>query len=141
MKKVLLVLVAVFSLSLVTTSCNESKKEAEKQEMHEEHSDAEHKEAGTQDMETDDKVAEAVFACPMDCEDGKTYAEAGTCPECKMDLKKKSGHKEMKHADGCKCAEGGECKCEGGKCECQKEMAAADKECTKCEPGSCKCKA
>ncbi|MFA5575045.1 MAG: heavy metal-binding domain-containing protein [Brumimicrobium sp.] len=26
------------------------------------------------------------YACPMDCEDGKVYDEAGTCPVCKMDL-------------------------------------------------------
>jgi hypothetical protein len=28
-----------------------------------------------------------VYACPMDCENGKTYPEKGTCPVCKMDLK------------------------------------------------------
>lgn len=28
-----------------------------------------------------------VYACPMDCEKGKTYAEKGACPVCKMDLK------------------------------------------------------
>jgi len=27
------------------------------------------------------------YQCPMDCEGGKTYHEAGTCPVCKMDLK------------------------------------------------------
>lgn len=27
------------------------------------------------------------YACPMHCEGEKTYAEAGTCPVCKMDLK------------------------------------------------------
>ncbi|MFS4417951.1 heavy metal-binding domain-containing protein [Maribacter sp. 2307ULW6-5] len=27
------------------------------------------------------------YQCPMDCEDGKTYAEAGSCPVCKMDTK------------------------------------------------------
>jgi hypothetical protein len=27
------------------------------------------------------------YACPMKCEGDKTYAEAGTCPVCKMDLK------------------------------------------------------
>lgn len=27
------------------------------------------------------------YACPMKCEGEKTYAEAGTCPVCKMDLK------------------------------------------------------
>lgn len=27
-----------------------------------------------------------VYQCPMDCENGKTYQESGTCPICKMDL-------------------------------------------------------
>ena len=26
------------------------------------------------------------FACPMDCEKGKTYPQTGSCPVCKMDL-------------------------------------------------------
>jgi hypothetical protein len=26
------------------------------------------------------------YACPMQCEGDKTYAEAGKCPVCKMDL-------------------------------------------------------
>ena len=26
------------------------------------------------------------FACPMQCEGEKTYAKAGKCPVCKMDL-------------------------------------------------------
>ncbi|SKB99097.1 heavy metal-binding domain-containing protein [Dyadobacter psychrophilus] len=26
------------------------------------------------------------YACPMQCEGEKTYAEAGKCPVCKMDL-------------------------------------------------------
>ena len=26
------------------------------------------------------------YQCPMDCEEGKTYEEPGTCPVCKMDL-------------------------------------------------------
>lgn len=28
----------------------------------------------------------SAYACPMDCEKGKTYPQAGTCPVCKMDL-------------------------------------------------------
>lgn len=31
--------------------------------------------------------AESVYACPMDCESGKTYAVEGQCPVCEMDLK------------------------------------------------------
>lgn len=30
--------------------------------------------------------ASLVYACPMDCEKGKTYAKAGQCPVCGMDL-------------------------------------------------------
>lgn len=33
------------------------------------------------------EVADAKkYACPMQCEGTKTYAEAGKCPVCKMDL-------------------------------------------------------
>jgi len=31
-------------------------------------------------------TAEKTYACPMQCEGEKTYAEAGKCPVCKMDL-------------------------------------------------------
>lgn len=36
-------------------------------------------------VETQEQHAQ-VFSCPMKCEGDKTYAQAGTCPECKMDL-------------------------------------------------------
>ncbi|MGG7660940.1 heavy metal-binding domain-containing protein [Dyadobacter sp. BHUBP1] len=32
-------------------------------------------------------VSEKKYACPMKCEGEKTYAEAGKCPVCKMELK------------------------------------------------------
>ena len=32
------------------------------------------------------QIAETEYACPMDCENGKTYAEEGACPVCGMDL-------------------------------------------------------
>ncbi len=32
--------------------------------------------------------AHTAYQCPMDCEKGKTYAEPGTCPVCKMELTK-----------------------------------------------------
>ncbi|HEY9170586.1 MAG TPA: heavy metal-binding domain-containing protein [Lutibacter sp.] len=35
------------------------------------------------------------FACPMQCEGEKTYDKPGSCPKCKMDLKKE----EMKMAE------------------------------------------
>lgn len=35
-----------------------------------------------------EQVADAKqYACPMHCEGEKTYAEAGKCPVCEMDLK------------------------------------------------------
>ena len=91
---------------------------------------------------TDSDLAMSTYQCPMDCEKGKTYEEQGQCPVCKMDLKVKSKeHKEMKHAENCKCKEAGECTCEDGKCECKAEVASNTMECTHCEPGSCECKA
>lgn len=33
-----------------------------------------------------DEMHMASFACPMDCEEGKTYEAAGKCPVCEMDL-------------------------------------------------------
>ena len=41
----------------------------------------------TENAETTEQVAVAEYQCPMKCEGEKTYAEMGTCPECKMDLK------------------------------------------------------
>ena len=33
-----------------------------------------------------EKHAHVHYACPMDCEEGKTYEAPGQCPVCKMDL-------------------------------------------------------
>jgi hypothetical protein len=33
--------------------------------------------------------AKVTYQCPMDCEKGKTYAQAGKCPVCEMELEKK----------------------------------------------------
>lgn len=57
------------SLFLLTMACtsNNEKKETTEAVQHE-------------------KVAEKKYACPMKCEGDKTYAEAGQCPVCKMDL-------------------------------------------------------
>ncbi len=75
MKKQLLMLGAAFMFSFGTTtlvSCGggesqEAHDHAEGEESHEGHDHAQ-------------------FQCPMDCEEGKTYEEMGTCPVCKMDL-------------------------------------------------------
>ena len=130
MKKSILILSAFFSFAVLFTSCKETKKEDAKMESHEGH-----------DHSSEEMASKDVYQCPMDCEKGKTYEETGSCPVCKMDLKAKSVGSDVKHAEGCKCLEGGECKCEDGKCTCQIEMAKMEKECTMCEPGSCDCKA
>ena len=122
MKKSILVVVAIFSIAVMFTSCKETKKDADKHETHEH-------EAG--------ETAHNAYQCPMDCEKGKTYEKEGNCPVCKMDLKANEG--EMEHAEGCTCKDGGECACEEGKCQCKSETASVAKECGKCEPGQCTC--
>ncbi|EAR01376.1 heavy metal-binding domain-containing protein [Maribacter sp. HTCC2170] len=79
--------------------------------------------------------ASAEFQCPMDCEDGKTYKEAGSCPVCKMDLKAKGDSKAKK----CAMHEGGDCSCEGDKCKCANCKEHAKKECKMHEGGDCSC--
>lgn len=82
MKKVVIILAIVASL----TACNKSKtaeantdattKTETTTESHEHKAGEAH----------DEKVA---YACPMDCENGKTYDKPGKCPKCEMDLQKK----------------------------------------------------
>lgn len=129
MKKTLFVFVAIFSFAVLFTACKETKKEEVKIEVNKENIENHDHEEG--------EMASNVFQCPMDCEKGKTYDAAGSCPVCKMDLKEIAN--ETAHVDGCKCVANGECKCEAGKCTCKTDMAS--KECTKCEPGKCTCKA
>ena len=131
MKKSIILLAAMFSFAIIVTACKETKKEEVKSEIHENH-----------DHDKDEISSHDLYQCPMDCEEGKTYAEQGSCPVCKMDLKVKSGEvKDLEHATNCTCKEGGECICESGKCQCKKEVASKKMECTHCEPGTCECKA
>jgi len=134
MKKSILAVVAIFSLVVLFTACKETKKEEVKEETNMEHHE-------DHDGEAHEMSSNDIYQCPVDCEKGKTYDEKGSCPVCKMDLKAKSGDAEMEHAEGCKCKEGGECKCEEGKCECKAEVASKKMDCTKCEEGKCECKA
>lgn len=41
------------------------------------------------DNNTKEETGET-YKCPMDCENGKVYTKAGTCPVCEMDLEKTS---------------------------------------------------
>lgn len=135
MKKSILLVAVIFSVAVIFTSCKETKKEEVKVESHEGH-----------DHDAEEEVAaNAVYKCPMDCEKGKTYDEAGACPVCKMDLKTASVDLQ-KHAEGCTCiSDGGECTCEPGKCQCLADNASAvitANEASKCgSKGNCACKA
>lgn len=85
MKKVILMLALMFSVSAVFVSC----KDNEKEKTHNEHA------ADKADLALNEK-----YQCPMDCEKGKTYDEEGSCPECKMDLKKVEKKETHTHANG-----------------------------------------
>ena len=41
-----------------------------------------------------EKMEKVAFSCPMQCEGEKTYDKAGSCPKCKMDLKKAENSKK-----------------------------------------------
>ncbi|MBO9616740.1 MAG: hypothetical protein J7619_28900 [Dyadobacter sp.] len=60
--------IIVASLLFLSVACsgNKSEKEAATTETH--------------------AVSEKKYTCPMKCEGEKTYAEAGKCPVCKMEL-------------------------------------------------------
>ncbi len=101
MKKTILVLAMIVAVGFTFTSCKNDKKEEVKTEV----------------TASNDEI----YQCPMDCEHGKSYTEAGKCPVCKMDLKaKKAGETD---ADVC-------AKCGKSKAECAKEHG--DKVCAKC---------
>ncbi|MFK5958806.1 MAG: heavy metal-binding domain-containing protein [Lutibacter sp.] len=132
MKKTIFVFAAIFSFAILFTSCKETKKEEAKEdvkiESHEGH-DHDSKEMSSTD----------VYQCPMDCEKGKTYDKAGSCPVCKMDLKVKSvDNKDLKNTVVCNCKKGGECTCAPGECKCGDKVASNKKACAKCAPGECK---
>ncbi len=67
MKKVILITLTAF-LSVSCSDCNKT----------------------SSATKTEDEQTAAVYQCPMDCESGKTYADAGKCPVCGMDLEKKN---------------------------------------------------
>ena len=79
-KKLILMLAVVAVVSFTFTSCKNDKKEETK---------------------TEQTASNELYQCPMDCEDGKSYTEPGTCPVCKMDLKaKKVDMDDDSHEDG-----------------------------------------
>lgn len=77
--KTLKIIALLVTLSTISLGCKENKSE----EVQTENQAEEHMAADKADIAMND-----VFQCPMDCEDGKTYEEPGSCPVCAMDLKK-----------------------------------------------------
>ncbi len=69
MKKLILSVIIILTMSFTISSCKTDKKETK------------------QEIKTEAKATTAVYQCPMDCEKGKTYNKPGSCPVCKMDLK------------------------------------------------------
>lgn len=108
---------SLLALAIIAISCQDKKKE--------------NKEENTTDTEL---AANIEYQCPMDCEDGKTYADEGSCPVCKMALK------PLGHSANCKCADAGECMCEKGTCTC-KDCSEHGKKttCNMHEDGTCDC--
>ena len=84
MKKITIAAVLVLTMGISFTSCNESKKEVTEENVEVTKEAAEAKES---DHDHGAEMAAATYQCPMKCEADKTYAEVGSCPVCKMDLK------------------------------------------------------
>ena len=82
MKKLIVMLLVVTAVSFTVTSCKKKEKEEVKTE-------AEVKEAAKEEAKEVLASNDVLYQCPMDCEKGKSYTEAGACPVCKMDLKEK----------------------------------------------------
>ncbi len=79
--------------AVIFTSCgSESHDEAGHHDETEHHEEGEHE--GHDHDDSDADMALAHYQCPMDCEEGKIYDEAGACPVCKMDLKEVETAKE-----------------------------------------------
>lgn len=77
MKKTIIISLIIFAFTF--TSCKSEKKEIK------------------QEYKTERTTQ--LYQCPMDCEKGKSYTEAGTCPVCKMDLKEKKADETKKTDD------------------------------------------
>ncbi len=92
MKKLILMLAVVTVVSFTITSCKKDKKEEVKTE-------AEVKEEAKEEAKEVLASNDVLYQCPMDCEKGKSYTEAGTCPVCKMDLKEKKVEMHEDHED------------------------------------------
>ena len=81
-----LVYASLFVAVMAFVSCGQEKKvEAEKPETTKEVEQV--APAAQAEHDHSEDMAAGVYQCPMKCEGEKTYAEKGSCPVCKMDLK------------------------------------------------------
>ncbi len=124
MKKTILVLAMIVAVGFTFTSCKNDKKEEVKEET-------------TKDTASNEEV----YQCPMDCEHGKSYTEAGKCPVCKMDLKAKKAGEAVNEDSHDHDADAICTKCGKDKEECTCPKDHADVVCTKCPEGKCTCSA
>ena len=142
MKKLMYAVIAIFSIAFITVSCKKDVKKEKKEIKIEK-----------QEMHNHNKMANAVYQCPMDCEHGKTYEKEGNCPVCNMKLKKVENSKKTDaKADSTKISSNLNCKyCKGkmacksnmackGKMNCKSEKAANKKNCKNCNSGKSICK-
>ncbi len=70
-KPIIMMVLAIATLTAVSCEKKENKEAATKQEDH---------------KLKKNEATKAAYVCPMDCEKGKTYDKAGKCPVCEMDL-------------------------------------------------------
>lgn len=80
MKKRLFTLAVIFTFGILITSCKTSAKKPHDKVQEKEHLHLE-------------KIK---YQCPMKCEEEKTYEKEGSCPVCKMKLRKKEEQKPHK---------------------------------------------
>ena len=115
MRKQFLVLgvgMVYFFSAIFFIACNEGSENGDHHENQEHHEDHEHNGHHEEDHEHhdsmhheegehhhDESTKETVYMCPMKCEGDKTYSEAGTCPECGMDLTLVTGDKNKTEED------------------------------------------
>tara|TARA_R100000951_G_C2574304_1_gene159816 strand:+ start:311 stop:583 length:273 start_codon:yes stop_codon:yes gene_type:complete len=88
MKKLILSLTIITSMSLLISSCGEEENTtqpdpAEHGKYHH-NGDKEHEHHGKHAAE-----GEVNYQCPMECEGDKVYDSPGHCPVCEMDLEEK----------------------------------------------------
>ncbi|MFO7672865.1 MAG: heavy metal-binding domain-containing protein [Lutibacter sp.] len=81
-----------------------------------------------------EQMEKTAFACPMKCEGEKTYEKAGSCPKCKMDLKKADNAKKPACCAGMK-ADSSKVECDMNKDKAYTCPMHADIKIDK--PGSC----